>query len=924
MESIDNTTFEGMGGASLQSVSLPSQDSSDGVANDQQGPSSISSPQPSDPDSPTSFVSHAPDSSDLLRRLTIASTQQSKPQTMRPSEVFPHLELSNNLLSVAICLPKTFGIGEDGWKTEPRRGSSSLFDAFSYLSSEESTWNHTLIGWTGEIKSESSARKDQERSPDKSKPHTSPHNFIGPVDPAVNLTQKPVSLPSDAVQLTGNDRNNLEKTLLNDPAGKMVPVWLFDRTEERNGDLALADQARWRRYAEHDLYTLFHYKQNDASDVYLERKRWMDYVRLNRKFADKVAGLCQAGDIVWIHDYHLMLLPIFLRYRLPNIYIGFMLHAPFPTSELFRCLGKRKEILRGVLGANMIGFQTYSHSRHFASCCSRILGCEVQPGGVDDNGAHIATDVFPVGIDAAGVARSAYAEPGVGHSIGRIRKQFAGQKIVVGRDRLDTIRGIAQKLHAFQKFLDKYPEWQGNVVLIQITSPTSIKEEKEDLGNKTASKVSALVSNINTTYGGLEYNPVHHYAQYLSKDEYFALLRVADLALITSVRDGMNTTSLEFIVCQKEKKSPLILSEFSGTAASLHQAIHINPWDFEGVADSIHQALTMPAIEKTVAYKQMYQHVTTHTIHQWAQDYLSRLAINLASFKPFKHTPILDRASLLNHYLHARRRLFMFDYDGTLTPIVKDPQAALPSDHMINAIKILAKEKRNNVWIISGRDQAFLDEWLGHIPELGLSAEHGSFIRQPEQHVWQNLTEDLDMSWQHDVMNVFQHFTERTQGSCVERKRIALTWHYRGSDPENGASQAAECHKRLEATVAKTYDVEVMRGKANLEVRPRFVNKGEIAKRLVAEYGEVERSRPDFVFCTGDDFTDEDMFRALKETDLPAGSVFSVTVGESTKKTLADWHLREPSDVIDTVALLDGSITLADLDTKRETTLLSG
>jgi len=199
----------------------------------------------------------------------------------------------------------------------------------------------------------------------------------------------------------------------------------------------------------------------------------------------------------------------------------------------------------------------------------------------------------------------------------------------------------------------------------------------------------------------------------------------------------------------------------------------------------------------------------------------------------------------------------MFDYDGTLTPIVKDPNAAIPTDRVTRNLKALAADPRNAVWIISGRDQSFLEEWLGHISQLGLSAEHGSFLRYPNSDHWENLTETEDMSWQDSVLDVFQYFTERTSGAVIERKKIALTWHYRRADPDLGRHQAMECKKYLEDTVGKQWDVEVMPGKANIEVRPKFVNKGEIAKRLVEAYGEEAEFAPGFVLCLGDDTTDE-------------------------------------------------------------------
>jgi trehalose 6-phosphate synthase/phosphatase len=785
-----------------------------------------------------------------------------------------------------------------------------LFDAFSHLSNSISTWNHTLVGWTGEIKPQRTLNKPKkEPSIDSALPPLNKASAPVPLDTS-SRRKEPVYL--DGVQLTPSDRAELETQLLEDSTGKIVPVWLFDESEEGRENITCTNQARWRRYAEHELYTLFHYKQQEFTDGRAERKAWGDYCRVNQKFADKILEIYKPGDIVWIHDYHLMLLPSLLRQRKPDIYIGFYLHVPFPSSELFKCLSRRKELLTGILGSNMIGFQNYSYSRHFASCCSRILGYETQPAGIDAFGAHIAMDVFPIGIDASSIERQAYGHK-INNLVKRIRELYPGCKLIVGRDRLDTVRGVAQKLQAYEMFLEKYPQWENKVVLIQVTSPTSIEEEKEDSGNKIASKVSDLVSRINGRFGGLEHNPVYHYPQYLSRDEYFALLRVADIGLITSVRDGMNTTSLEYIICQKDNHGPLILSEFSGTASSLHDAITINPWDLGGVADSINRALTMSSEEKATQHRKLYQHVFSTNVQEWIKTYLGRLLVNLASFNQSIATPALDKTDLLTHYTKAKRRLFMFDYDGTLTPIVKDPQAAIPSDRIIRTIKTLARDKRNNVWIISGRDQAFLDEWMGHISELGLSAEHGSFIRLPDHDEWENLTATMDMSWQREVIEVFSHYTERTQGSFIERKKIAVTWHFRRSDPEYGAFQAKECKKHLEDTLGKRYDIEVMNGKANLEVRPRFVNKGEIAKRLVKEYGEGPDNEPDFVFCTGDDFTDEDMFRALRGTDLPKDQVFTVTVGASSKQTLAYWHLLEPSDVIATIALLNGSVSIGDI-----------
>ncbi|THC95469.1 hypothetical protein EYZ11_005063 [Aspergillus tanneri] len=847
---------------------------------------------PSFPATPSQAAKDAKSGFELLRRLSLKET----PLVLEsdPRDEYPGLQLTGRLISAAFCIPYKlkFRPGCD-WELKPRPGTSALFDSFAHLGSDEARWSHTLVGWTGEVEPVQEATLQHIPLNTNSKlPNTVNGTCLPPLNKAaapvpVDTTERPPSLHiPEGVSVPAEDRGRLDRQLA-------------------SGRYVLADQGRWRRYAERELYPLLHYKQHGPTDGRSERKWWVDYVRMNRLFADRIVEEYREGDIVWVHDYHLFLLPSMLRQRIPNIYIGFFLHAPFPSSEFMRCLAKRKEVLTGVLGANMIGFQTFSYSRHFSSCCTRVLGFDSNSAGVDAYGAHVAVDVFPIGIDAKATQKIAFGPTDIEKAVVGTRKLYAGKKIIVGRDRLDSVRGVAQKLQAFELFLARYPEWRDKVVLIQVTSPTSVDEEKEE--NKIASQISKLVSTINGRFGSLSFSPVKYYPQYLSQQEYFALLRVADVGLITTVRDGMNTTSLEYIICQQNNHSPLILSEFSGTAGTLPSAIHINPWDTAGVAGAINQALMMSSEQKQSQHLKLYKHVTTHTVSAWSKQFITRLLTNLSSFDQSVATPALDRAKLLKQYRRARKRLFMFDYDGTLTPIVKDPQAAIPSDRVLRTIKSLAADPRNAVWIISGRDQAFLDEWMGHIPELGLSAEHGCFIRKPRSDDWENLAERSDMGWQKEVMEIFQHYTERTQGSFIERKRVALTWHYRRADPEYGAFQAHECRKHLENTVGKKWEVEVMAGKANLEVRPTFVNKGFIATRLVQEYGSGPGKVPEFIMCSGDDFTDEDMFQALGKFDLPSDHVYSVTVGASSKQTAASWHLLEPADVIETISMLNSS-----------------
>lgn len=677
-----------------------------------------------------------------------------------PRAAHPGLNLSGRIISATFAVPYDIGYSQgNDWELDPRRGTSALFDSFSYLASSSSPWNHTLVGWTGEIKTAKSSATLAVQPP------INKAAAPIPVDP-----KQPIPEPQQPldIRVGREDRERLEKQLERDHGGKIVPVWLVDEVDEGKDEYIVRDQSRWRTFAEHELYTLFHYKQNEPADGRAARKSWADYYRMNKLFADRIMDIYNPGDIIMVHDFYLLLLPSLLRQRLPNIYIGFFLHVPFPSSEFYRCLSRRKEILEGVLGANMIGFQSYSYSRHFSSCCTRILGFDSSSAGVDAYGAHVAVDVFPIGINAASTTRQAFGDPEIGERLKDIREMYGDTKIIVGRDRLDAVRGVVQKLQAFEMFLEKYPEWQGKVILIQVTSPSGVHTDRgESARERVVNNISDLAAKINGQYGSLDFSPVRHFPQYLSREEYFALLRLADIGLITSVRDGMNTTSMEYVICQKDNRGPLILSEFSGTSGSLTGAIHINPWDLGGVADAINNALKLDDKQRELQHTKLYNHVVSNNVQAWTNNFLKKLMTNLSSFDQSFATPALDRAKLLFQYRQAKKRLFMFDYDGTLTPIVKDPQAAIPSDRVIRTLKTLAADPNNSVWIISGRDQAFLDEWMGHITELGLSAEHGSFMRNPRSEDWENLTETTDMSWQGEVIEVFQHYTDKTQGNSI-------------------------------------------------------------------------------------------------------------------------------------------------------------
>ncbi|KAF8137714.1 glycosyltransferase family 20 protein [Boletus edulis] len=850
------------------------------------------------------------------------------------------------------------------WKFAPRYGHAAMISGIRSLSA---THDQLIVGWTGDILSvpsggAASAEEDSGNTSDGEQ--RIPSHLVSQADRE--------ALETELVGYDEDGQGNKGKL-------ECVPVWLEDKVAH----------GHYEGYCKTTLWPLFHYLlwQDVATEYASADAHWVHYEQANQVFAERIASVLKPGDLVWVHDYHLLLVPKLLRSQVgekgTDVIIGLFVHTPFPSSEVFRCLPRRKEILDGMLGANLVCFQTYSYSRHFISTCVRVCGYETTSRsatasltantastlstsshpvsahpdrsgssnasenkyiGIDVQGHIVAVSHCPVGINAERVARDTL-RPGIQPKLEALRTLYADKKIIVGRDKLDVVKGVLHKLRAFEKLLHDYPEWQGQVVLIQVTSPSLTDSPKLER------QISELVAHINGEYGSLDFIPVHHYHQTLKKDEFYALLSVADLGVITPLRDGMNTTSMEFVIAQERtKQSPLVLSEFMGISQHMGQALQVNPWDLGDVAAAMNTGLIMSSASKAARHTALHKVVTTHTSHTWAALLVKMLLSQIDGQTTARGTPYLPKELLKDKYDSATKRLFLFDYDGTLTPIVKTPSMAVPSSDALNALTKLTSDPRNVIYIVSGRDQAFLELHLGHIKHLGMSAEHGGFIRDPangngnrvgyssnaatdEEETWVNFTAQLDMEWMDEVAEIFRYYTERTTGSHIEVKKSSITWHYRASDPEWGLFQCRQCQDLLENNLAHKRPIEVLVGKKNLEVRPLAVNKGEIVKRILYLNPDAE-----FIFCAGDDKTDEDMFRALHgfpsdatgkihlapplsvtlvdnnhgitrpdvELAIAPDAIFTTAVGPSTKRTLAGWHVTTPEEVVDHMLHLVG------------------
>ncbi|KAH3920284.1 hypothetical protein HBH56_002380 [Parastagonospora nodorum] len=391
-----------------------------------------------------------------------------------------------------------------------------------------------------------------------------------------------------------------------------VPVMLDDE---------LAD-LHYNGFSNAIMWPLFHYH---PGEITFDESAWEAYTQANRLFAQAVARDVQDNDMVWVHDYHLMLMPQMLREEIgntkKNVKIGFFLHTPFPSSEIYRILPVRNEILRGVLDCDLIGFHTYDYARHFLSSCSRILGLATTPNGVEYKGRHITVGAFPIGIDPEKFDEG-LKKPKVQERIAALEKKFQGVKLIVGVDRLDYIKGVPQKLHALEVFLTEHPEWIGKVVLVQVAVPS--RQDVEEYQNLRA-VVNELVGRINGKFGTVEFMPIHFMHKSVSFDELIALYSVSDVCLVSSTRDGMNLVSYEYIATQEKRHGVMILSEFTGAAQSLNGSLVVNPWNTEELADSIHEAVTMGDEQRSLNYQKLSKYVRKYTSAWWGESFVTEL-----------------------------------------------------------------------------------------------------------------------------------------------------------------------------------------------------------------------------------------------------------------------------------------------------------
>lgn len=641
---------------------------------------------------------------------------------------------------------------------------------------------------------------------------------------------------------------------------KCAPVFLPEESMDRF----------YHGFCNKTIWPLFHYFPSLAR---FDEGNWQEYRNVNRIFGEAVANALRPDDVVWIHDYHLMLLPRLIREKFPEMPIGFFLHIPFPSFEIFRLMPRawREEIIEGLLGSSLIGFHTHDYTRDFLTAVVRTSGYEHQLGNLTFRDRAVKVDTFPMGVDFERFA-SAAQSPETQSQVEELRQKCAGQKVIFSVDRLDYTKGLVNRLRGYDLFLKNNPQWHGKVVFIMSVAPSRIGVESYQAMQL---ELEQTIGRITGAYGNVNWNPLIYQFRNISFEEIVALYRLCDVALITPIRDGMNLVAKEFIASRPDKKGVLILSEIAGAAKEMGEAVIINPVHTEDFARALEQALTMPEDEQIRRSEILQERLRRYDVNRWANDFVQATL-------SMQKTDVARRARLLTgkalnamaqQYRSAGQRGLLLDYDGTLVPLASEPKYAQPDADLMELLSTLAKDQANRVVIISGRPRRDLEKWFGQLP-VSLVAEHGAWIRRNDSQ-WQML-KNLNAEWKERIRPILQLFVDRLPGAMLEEKEYSLAWHFRRADPEQASQRAKELLDDLSA-FTRNIDIQVLEGNKVIEVRNTGVNKGTAALEWLNGWNS------DFLLGIGDDWTDEDMFRALPE------SAFSVRVGLSA--TSARYYL---------------------------------
>lgn len=652
--------------------------------------------------------------------------------------------------------------------------------------------------------------------------------------------------------IASDDLTNEEKKQIADELKKRhcYPVHLTKKQVEEY----------YEGYANNTIWPLFHYFQAYAHH---DRKHWQTYKEVNQQFCNVLGKLIRDDEATfWVHDYHLMLLPNLLRKKFQRSAIGFFLHTPFPSYEIFRLLPERKELLEGILGADLVGFHIFDYARHFLSSCLRLLGHSNTHGVLQADDRVIKVDAFPIGIDYEKFVHTCKSVE-TSEAIQAFNETYRDEKIILSIDRLDYTKGLPERLEAFRLLLEEHPEYLGKIRLIMVAVPSRVKV---DTYMDLRDSIEQAVSRINGTYATTEWSPISYQFQNLPFHEIVALYARADVMLVTPLRDGMNLVAKEYVASKDKQPGVLILSEMTGAVEELPESLSINPNDTQAVSKALVAALEMPKSEQLRRLERMQYRLKENTVDVWNKVFVSDL-LGIKKMYTQRKTNTLNaekRAEITKAYKNAKSRLIIFDYDGTLQSFKRTPSAeeSKPSAGLLRKLRKLGNDEGTTLCVVSGRRKDDLESWFKDLP-IYLVAEHGAWIKLGD--TWTHSSYDFEPI-REQVRPVMSRYVSRTPGSFIEEKDYAIVWHYRTVPTELSFVRAGNLRQELEVLLEES-DANVHRGSKIIEVKPRSVNKGE-AVRLIMDEDDY-----DFVLCAGDDYTDEDMFNFLPS------STYTIKVG---------------------------------------------
>lgn len=628
-------------------------------------------------------------------------------------------------------------------------------------------------------------------------------------------------------------------------------------------------------FSNETLWPIFHYM---ATYARYEQHHYAAYKEVNRKFKEAVLRIYNEGDTIWIHDYQLLLLPSMLRQDLPDATIGFFQHIPFPSYELFRLIPWRKELLHGLMGADLIGFHTYDDVRHFLSTVTHLLPVRSSANMVFAEERTVVVESFPMGIDPS-IFENALNKQEVKEHIQNLQSTFTQTKIILTIDRLDYSKGIIQRLQAFDLFLHNDPEYLEKVVLYMVIVPSrdAVKQYRE-----LRDEIDQLVGRINARYRTMTWLPIHYFYRSFSHDMLVALYNSADVCLVTPMRDGMNLVCKEYVACRTQNNGVLILSEMAGASKELVDAIIVNPNNTEEIYTAIKEALQMPPEEQEPRMKQMRQLIQQFNIRQWAKIFMERLkeVKELQASMQAKYVNYITAQVIKNRYKQAERRAIFLDYDGTLVGFQRNIEKASPDAELIRILTALCNDELNRVVVISGRDHHTLGKWFSNL-RVDLIAEHGAW-KKINGMEWESIP-GLNDNWKKEIMPVLQTYTDRTPGTFIEEKDFSLVWHFRKADEGLAELRANELMTNLRYLAADR-GLQLLPGNKIIEIKNIEINKG----RAVASWMQLNND-PEFVLAIGDDHTDEDIFKSLPET--------ATTIKVGSNISAARYYLNSYTDV---------------------------